>query len=51
MHAMANGAGRGVADIVRESALKIDSEEKNPLNHRGPVGPIFYQLSYIPTHD
>ena len=42
---------RGCTDIVRESALKANWE-KNPLLHRGiepvPVGPMVYQLSYIP---
>ena len=50
-------------DTVIESALKVDSEEKNSLPHRGieprrtgesylrrqRAGPMLYQLSNIPT--
>ena len=46
---------RGRTDTLRESALKVDSGRKIPcrtgeLNlRRQRAGPMFYQLSYIPT--
>ena len=46
---------RGCTDIVRESALKVDSWRKIPCRTgklnlcRQRAGPMLYQLSYIPT--
>ena len=48
-------SARGHTDIVRESALQVDSGRKiscrtGKLNlRRRRTGPMFYQLSYIPT--
>ena len=47
--------GLGCTDTVRESALQVDSGRKiscrtGKLNlRRRRTGPMFYQLSYIPT--
>ena len=46
---------RGCMDTVRKSALKFDSGRKIPCHtresnlHQRRAGPMFYQLSHIPT--